>query len=114
MDRSAGFYGDVLGLGEIVNRTKVAGIRWFSMGEGKEFHLISVVGEPVPVNRAVHFALTTPAFDDVLRTLEKSGVKFSNWSGETGKVTVRADRTRQVYIQDVGGYWIEVNSVASD
>lgn len=114
VDRSAAFYGDVLGLSEIVNRTEVEGIRWFSLGEGKELHLVSVVKEPVSVNKAVHFALTTPDFDGFVQTLEKSGIEYSNWAGDPGKITVRADQTRQIYIQDVDGYWIEVNSVASD
>lgn len=114
VDRSAAFYGNVLGLKEIVNRTEVEGIRWFSLGEGKELHLISVLKEPVSVNKAVHFALTTPDFDRFLEVLRKSGIEYSDWSGATGEVAIRADNTRQLYLQDADGYWIEINSVASD
>jgi lactoylglutathione lyase len=114
VDRSAGFYGNVLGLKEIVNRTEVEGIRWFSLGEGKELHLISVVKDPVSMNKAVHFALTTPDFDRFLEVLRESEIEYSNWPGLAGEVTIRADNTKQLYIQDADGYWIEVNSVASD
>ena len=114
VDRSAAFYGNVLGLKEIVNRTEVEGIRWFSLGEGEELHLISVVKEPVSMNKAVHFALTTPDFDRFLEVLRESEIEYSNWPGIAGEITIRADNTRQLYLQDADGYWIEVNSVASD
>jgi catechol 2,3-dioxygenase-like lactoylglutathione lyase family enzyme len=114
LDRSAAFYGNVLGLKEIANRTEIEGIRWFSLGEGKELHLISVLKEPVSLNKAVHFALTTPDFDRFLEILRKSEIEYSDWSGVPGEIAIRADNTRQVYLQDADGYWIEVNSVASD
>jgi len=114
LDRSAAFYADILGLNEIVNRSEVGGMRWFSLGEGKELHLISIAGGPVSRNKGVHLALTTPGFDTFVQSLEKSGVEYSDWEGNSGEIGVRADGTRQLYFQDVDGYWIEVNSVASD
>jgi len=114
VDRSAAFYKRVFDLNEILNRTEVDGVRWFSLGEGKELHLISVIKEPVTANKAVHFALTTPNFDHFLAMLNKSNINYSSWQGEAGVVTIRADNTRQLYLQDVDGYWIEINSVASD
>lgn len=113
-DRSVAFYQDVFGLEEITNRTEIEGIRWMSLGEGKELHLISVVTEPVSLNKAVHFALTTTDFDGLVDTLRQSDIGFSNWPGVAGEITVRADGTRQIYLQDPDGYWIEVNSTASD
>jgi catechol 2,3-dioxygenase-like lactoylglutathione lyase family enzyme len=113
-DRSAVFYRNVFGLNEITNRTEVEGIRWFSLGEDKELHLISVVREPVSLNKAVHFALTTPDFDGFVEVLRQSGIGFSDWAGNAGKITVRADDTKQLYIQDPDGYWIEVNSTAAE
>lgn len=113
-DRSAAFYRDVLGLDEIVNRTEVEGIRWLSLGEGKELHLISVLREPVSLNKAVHFALTTTEFDGFVDLLRDSQVEFSNWAGDAGEIAIRADGARQVFFQDPDGYWIEVNSTATD
>lgn len=84
LDESATFYKEVLGLQEITNKTKIEGIRWFSFGEGKELHLISILKEPVTINKAV---------------------------GSTNKVTMRADGIQQKKIQDPDGYWIEINSV---
>jgi catechol 2,3-dioxygenase-like lactoylglutathione lyase family enzyme len=114
VDRSADFYRTVFGLQEITNRTKVEGIRWFSLGESKELHLVSVLKEPVTLNKAVHFALTTSDFDGLVENLRQANVKFSSWAGEAQAITVRADGVRQIYLQDPDGFWIEVNSTASD
>lgn len=110
LNESAEFYMDVFSLDEIVNRTAADGIRWFSLGEGKELHLISVVTEPVSVNKAVHFALSTHDFDSFIRILENRGVDYVSWNGESGTVSQRADGVKQVYVRDPDGYWIEVNS----
>ena len=114
LDRSVAFYRDVFGLAEITNRTEINGIRWLSLGEGKELHLISVVPGPVTTNKAVHIALTTADFGRFLDDLRASGVAFSDFGGAPGEVSIRADGTRQLYLQDPDGYWIEVNSVAGD
>ena len=70
--------------------------------------------EPVSLSKAVHFALTTPNFDGFVEVLRHSGIGFSDWAGNAGKITVRADDTKQLYIQDPDGYWIEVNSTAAE
>jgi len=112
VDVSAEFYHKAFDLKEIVNRTKVDGIRWFSLGEGKELHLISIAKSDVVVNKEVHFALTTPTFDAFVANLRRMDITFSSWAGEENKITTRADGIKQVYVQDPDGYWIEVNSVA--
>lgn len=68
LNESATFYKEVLGLQEITNKTKIEGIRWFSFGEGKELHLVSILKEPVTINKAVHFALSTSNFNAFVKT----------------------------------------------
>ena len=111
VNRSAEFYKNVLKLEEITNRTRMDGIRWFSLGEGKELHLISILKEKVTINKAIHFALTTPEFDNFIAVLDKLHIAYSDWPGTPGKINIRADGIKQVYFQDPDGYWIEVNSV---
>lgn len=111
VDKAAYFYKNVLKLNEITNRTKMDGIRWFSLGDGKELHLISIVKDPVSLNKAVHFALSTSNFDAFLKNVQAMDIAYSDWPGESNKVTLRADGIKQIYIQDVDGYWIEINSV---
>ena len=109
---SADFYNHVFNLNEIVNRTKMDGIRWFSLGEDKELHLVSILKSDVTINKAVHFALTTPTFDAFVENLEQMKIPYSSWPGEDNKITIRADGVKQIYLQDPDGYWIEVNSAA--
>ena len=111
VNKSAGFYNTVLNLDEITNKTKVDGIRWFSLGDGKELHLISIVEGEIKLNKAVHFAVTTFSFNAFIERLNSMGIVYSSWAGEAHKITVRADGVKQVYVQDPDGYWIEVNSI---
>ena len=114
VNRSAEFYTTVLGLAEITNKTRMEGIRWFSLGEGKELHLISLVKDTVVINKAVHLALTTNNFDTLLKTLIENKIAYSDWPGTPNKVNIRADGIKQVYFQDPDGYWVEVNSVGEE
>lgn len=106
---SGEFYEAVFGLKEISNRTRIEGIRWYSLGDGQELHLISVVKEPVKVNKAVHLALKAANLGVFLARLRAMNVEFSDFPGTVGAVSVRADGLRQLYLQDPDGYWIEVN-----
>ena len=108
---SADFYKKILQLPEITNRTGHPARRWFSLGEDKELHLISDIKEPVTINKAVHLALTTKNFDAFVSRLREMKIKFSDWPGTPAVVNIRADGIKQVFFQDMDGYWIEVNSV---
>ncbi|MEO6348884.1 MAG: VOC family protein [Aquaticitalea sp.] len=114
LGQAAQFYKDILGLQEITNRTEMDGIRWFSLGEGKELHLVSTLKEPVSINKAVHFALSTSNFDAFVKTLEAKNITYSDWPGIKNIITTRADGIKQFYFQDPDGYWIEVNNVGEE
>ena len=111
-EKSVAFYQSVLGLMEITNRTKMGGIRWLSFGEGKELHLVSILPGEIKINKAVHFALATTSFDNIISYLDAAGITYSDWPGKIKTVTTRADGIKQIYLQDPDGYWIEINSVA--
>lgn len=111
VNRSAEFYKNVLLLSEITNRTQIEGIRWFSLGEGKELHLVSVLKEPVTINKAVHFALNTNNIDALVKRLSDQKIGYSDWPGKPNTVTIRADGVKQIYLQDPDGYWLEINNV---
>ncbi|MFC4263059.1 VOC family protein [Ferruginibacter yonginensis] len=112
VNAAAEFYSEVLNLQEIVNRTKIDGVRWFSLNEEKELHLIAIIKTPITINKAVHFALTTPDFDAFIERLQQLKVAYGDWPGTPNKITIRADGIKQIYFQDPDGYWIELNSVA--
>jgi lactoylglutathione lyase len=72
-------------------------------------HLISTIKEPVTLNKAVHFAMSTSNFNAFLKTIQDEKITYSDWLGELNTVTTRADGIKQIYIQDPDGYWIEIN-----
>ena len=111
VNRSAEFYKKILKLKEIENRAKLEGVRWFSTGDGKELHLISIIKEPIVLNKAIHIAFTTSNFDAVIKTLNEMNITYSDWPGTLNKINIRADGIKQIFFQDPDGYWIEVNSV---
>ena len=111
LNRSAEFYGKVLKLPEITNRSKIEGIRWFVLGDGRELHLISVIKENVTINKALHLGLSTARFDDFVKRIAALKIPYSDWPGKPNTVFIRADGIKQIYFQDPDGYWIEVNSV---
>ena len=110
LEKSVDFYKNVLKLSEITNLTKKEGIRWVSLGEGKELHLVSTIKEPVMINKAVHLAFKVTHFDALIEALKSQNITYSDWPGILDKITVRADGIKQIYIQDPDGYWIELNS----
>jgi lactoylglutathione lyase len=107
---SAKFYGEVLGLREIENKTRKAHIRWFDFDGSRAIHLISGSTDPKPVRPInSHFALATSNFDESVRFLRAKDVEFTNSAGEPGQIGVRADGIRQVYFRDPDNHWIEIN-----
>lgn len=109
VNRSAEFYSKVLQLPEIVNRTKIEGIRWFTLADGKELHLISIIKEPIIINKAVHMGLATKNIDAFVERLVKLKIPYSDWPGKPNTVNIRTDGVKQIFFQDPDGYWVEVN-----
>jgi catechol-2,3-dioxygenase len=106
---SAEFYKKVFQLPEITNRTANANIRWISMNDGKELHLISNA-EPVTINKAIHLAFSTTNLEAFQERLTELKIPYGDWAGTAHAVTTRADGIKQIYLQDPDGYWIEINT----
>jgi len=113
VDRAAEFYKKAFNLEEITNRTKMDGIRWFSLRDRKELHLISILKDDFKINKAIHLALETSNLDSFIKKLESLKIAYSDWVENPNKVNIRADGIKQIYLQDPDGYWIEVNNAVS-
>lgn len=112
---SAAFYGELLGLREIDNKTGRTTIRWFAFDGPRAIHLISGPDEPPPERPiAAHFCLSTPHFDATLKYLAERGVRYRNIMGEPMTFNYRGDRVRQTYFQDPDNYWVEVCEAQPD
>jgi len=113
LELSAKFYGDILGLNEIENRTQKPYIRWFSLGNGCELHVVEGNIRSIETHIGVHLALKLSDFDSFLNHLRSFNITHHNSKGIRDSITTRADGVRQVYFQDPDGYWIEVNEAGA-
>ena len=112
---SAAFYGELLGLPEIENKTRQSTIRWFGFDGHRSIHLISVPDTPPPQRPiAAHFCLSTPHFDATLEYLRAHGVRYCSVMGEPMTFNLRGDGVRQTYFQDPDNYWVEVCEARPD
>jgi catechol 2,3-dioxygenase-like lactoylglutathione lyase family enzyme len=111
LSRSAEFYATVLKLPEIINRTKIEGIRWFALADEKELHLISIIKKKFKLNKAIHMGLSINHFDEFVKQLTALKIPYSDWPGKPNTVNIRTDGVKQIFFQDPDGYWVEVNNV---
>lgn len=111
VNRSASFYATGLKLPEIVNRTKIEGLCWFALADGKEQHPISIIKENVIINKTIHVELSTNNFDEFVKQLTALKIPYSDLPGKPNTVYIRIDGVKQIFFQDPDGYWVEVNNV---
>ena len=110
VDSSVVFYEKVFGFQPITNRAKSEGIRWMSIHEGKELHLISGVKGRVATNKAIHIAFATDKIEEFAAKVKNLKMPYYDWLGRLFNITNRADGVKQIYLQDIDGYWIEINN----
>lgn len=108
---SAKFYTDILNLEIIPLPPEATDVKWISLGDGKELHLLSYVEGDIKTNKAIHLALSTARFDAFVQKLTTMNIEYSDFPGNLNKINIRPDGIRQVFFQDPDSYWIEVNSI---
>ena len=113
VDASQYFYEDLFGMVNITDREPIEGVRWLRMQGGGELHLLAIVDGEVRHNQAVHFAVRTPDFDALRLITWDLAALTTTWLGDGPGVTERDDGTRQIYIRDPDGYWIEIIGLAN-
>ncbi|MBD8488003.1 VOC family protein [Echinicola sp. CAU 1574] len=106
---SSDFYGNFLGLTEIEEPFKDGLHTWYDIGGG-QLHLIEQLPWTAPtINKINHLCFSMADLDGFIEKLRANNISFEDWPGEKGKVNIRPDGVKQIYIQDPNGYWIEVN-----
>ena len=108
LENSASFYERILFLEEIEVPEGVTSMRWFSLSNGIQLHLIKVDNIEVKLHKAIHIALTTVEFEGYLKHLENNQINYENWAGDKSIGTSPYFGTRNIFIQDPSGHWIEI------
>ncbi len=109
LNQSAEFYREILLLEEIKVPYENPIIRWFSLGDPYQLHLIQMTDLKVQSDIASHLALYVDDLDAFVKHLKEKGIPYRDWVGNPSQIALRPDSIQQVYIQDPDGHWIEIN-----
>jgi lactoylglutathione lyase len=110
LQRSAGFYRNVIGLDTIPEPFHDGKHVWFRTGPGNSLHVISGAEAPKEYFKANHLCFSVVSMDAFTGMLKKKNIPFEDFtSTKNNKVTIRPDGVKQIWLQDPDGYWIEIN-----
>lgn len=99
VEMSAKFYTEVLQFEPIPIPPEFTEIRWLSMGNGKELHLISAIKEEVKTNKAIHLAFSVSDFDSFIQRLTEINITYSDFPGNVNAVNIRPDGIKQIFFR---------------
>jgi lactoylglutathione lyase len=108
MQKSAGFYEEILGLERLLEPFHDGLHIWYRIGPHTSLHVIGCAAAASEHPIDCHFAFRVHSLDDFMLHLDAAHVAYRNFNGD-GRINVRRDGVRQIYFQDPDGYWIEVN-----
>ena len=109
LETSKKFYASIVGLKEIEEPFKDGLHAWYDIGGGAALHIIEAPNVPTQISKVNHLCFSMEDMDSFIKTLQDTNYQFESWPGEKGKVTIRVDGIRQIYIQDPDGMWLEIN-----
>jgi lactoylglutathione lyase len=109
LQRSADFYQTVLRLPEIECKVGKPTIRWFGIGDNQSIHLIQGDFGATFVTMSTHLCIAVTDLDETVAHIASTGVAYGDLARNPGRVHVRADGVRSIYLQDPDGYWIEIS-----
>jgi catechol 2,3-dioxygenase-like lactoylglutathione lyase family enzyme len=102
IDRSADFYAKVLDLPEIQIPAFDYPVRWFSLGDNRELHLIGREENGASTGiRGNHFCLEVTDILQAERHLIDSGIEYM-------PIKLRPDGVKQLFLTDPDGHYIEL------
>lgn len=109
--KSTEFYKEVMQLQEMETPVGMPEtVRWFILSDGTEIHITESDKKFKTPPKETHFSFATNDLIEFVNLLVTKKIPFEDWFGEEKKVTTRSDGIRQIYFQDIDGYWIEVNN----
>ena len=109
LDRSTGFYKEVLQLRQIPEPFKDGWHNWFSIGGRSQLHLIEGAPQVIPQEKNTHICFSVASLEDFMANLDELHIPYESSAGEPGIPNMRSDGIRQIFFQDPDGYWLEVN-----
>ncbi|WP_231459684.1 MULTISPECIES: VOC family protein [unclassified Pedobacter] len=103
------FYESLFNLPQIPEPFKDGKHTWFSLGQAGHLHIIQGDDSKATFNKNNHLCFSVASIDEFIKKLNAKNIKFEDWPGKPGAVTVRVDGVKQIYFKDLDGHWLEVN-----
>ncbi len=76
---------------------------WFGISDRQAPHIgKGDPGEP-SLKKGTHISRYADNFDEILARFDAKGIAYGDWPGTQGKVDVRPDSARGVYLEDPDG-----------
>jgi lactoylglutathione lyase len=110
LNKSAGFYKNIIGLDSIPEPFKDGLHAWFKIGGNLTLHLIQGTKEKINQYRNTHTCYSVTDIDSFIDHLTKAGIIYEDVKGKQHAVTTRVDGVKQIYFKDPDRYWIEINN----
>ena len=83
---SAEFYTKVLNLEIIPLPPEAENVKWISLGDAKELHLLSIFKDEIKTDKAIHLALSTANFNAFIQNLTAMNIVYSDFTGNINKI----------------------------
>ncbi|WP_244214329.1 VOC family protein [Pedobacter jejuensis] len=103
------FYESVFSLPQIPEPFHDGKHTWFSLGNAGQLHLIQGAKTTELHDKNEHLCFSVASVDAFVNKLKAKNIKFEDWPGKEGAITLRVDGVKQVYFKDTDGHWLEVN-----
>ncbi|PWS29551.1 glyoxalase [Pedobacter yonginense] len=109
LNTATSFYEKVFELEKIPEPFHDGKHTWFSLGAAGQLHIIQGAVASRRFDKNEHLCFSVPSVDAFVKKLKSENIKFENWAGDAGGITLRVDGVKQVYFTDPDGHWLEVN-----
>jgi len=115
LQAAAQFYKNIVGLDTIPEPFHDGLHAWFSLGTNTALHVIDKKllpsGEIFQTNHSKgnHLCISVASVDQMISILKKNNLKWVDWPGNLYGVSNRPDGVKQIWFQDLDGFWIEIN-----
>lgn len=110
LKKSGDFYKNIIGLEQIDEPFKVGKHIWLKTGPATSLHLILGADAKKEYFKNHHICFSVPSLEDFIVTLHQNKISYEDSKGNKQSITNRVDGVKQIWIQDPGGYWIEINN----